>query len=254
MTHVYAAHGGPDEGPVLLLLHGLGATAEVWRGAIALLDEPGGPAWLAPDLPGHGRSSWLTSYSFGDYAEALRPLVPADREVWVLGHSMGGMIGLELASRTPAVTRVAAFGVKVHWPPEDVAGAAKQATRTPKTYPTHAEAATRYLKLSGLVGLVEPDDPSVEAGLRDEKYGWQLAQDPATFGFGTPDIADLLARVDCPVRLARGEYDAMVTDAQLAAVVADAPGPVTLTGLGHNAQVEDPARVLDLLGAHFRKM
>lgn len=245
MTEMYAARGGREDGPVLLLLHGLGATAEVWRGATALLDERGGPAWLAPDLPGHGRSAWLTSYSFGEYAEALRPLVPADREVWVLGHSMGGMVGLELASRTLAVTRVAAFGVKVHWPPEDVAGAAKQAARRATTYPTRPEAATRYLKLSGLVGLVDPDDPSVEVGLRQEHYGWQLAQDPASFGFGTPDIGDLLARVTFPVTLARGEHDAMVTDAQLAALV---PEPVTLTGLGHNAHVEDPAAVLALLG------
>jgi len=244
MTHVYVAHGGPAEGPVLLLLHGLGATAEVWRGATALLDRAGGPAWLAPDLPGHGRSAWLASYSFGDHAEALRPLLPVDRETWVLGHSMGGMVGLELASRTAAVTKVAAFGVKVHWPPEDVAGAAKQAARPAATYPRE-EAATRYLKFSGLLGLVEPDDPSVEVGLRQEKSGWQLAQDPATFGFGTPDIGHLLARVDCPVRLARGEHDAMVTDAQLAALV---PKPVTLTGLGHNAHVEDPGAVLALLG------
>lgn len=245
MTSIHLRHGGPAVGPVLLLLHGLGATAEVWRGATALLDEHGGPAWLAADLPGHGRSARLASYSFGEYAAALRPLVPVDRDVWVLGHSMGGMVGLELALQTPAVTRMAAFGVKVDWPAEDLAGAAKQAARPPATYETRAEAATRYLKFSGLLGLVEPDDPSVDAGVREVDGGWQLAQDPGTFGFGTPDIGSLLAQVDCPVTLARGEHDAMVTDAQLAALL---PKPVTLTGLGHNAHVEDPAAVLGLLG------
>lgn len=245
MTQIYVAHGGPAEGPVLLLLHGLGATAEVWRGATALLDQHGGPAWLAPDLPGHGRSARLASYSFSEYAAALRPLVPVDRDVWVLGHSMGGMVGLELALQAPAVTRLAAFGVKVHWPPEDVAGAAKQAARPVATYETRAEAATRYLKLSGLFGLVDPDHPSVDAGVREVDGRWQVAQDPATFGFGTPDIGGLLARVSFPVTVARGEHDAMVTDAQLAALV---PKPVTLTGLGHNAHVEDPGAVLALLG------
>lgn len=248
MTSQYAARGGPAEGPALLLLHGLGATAEVWRGATALLDQRGGPGWLAPDLAGHGRSARLASYSFGEYAAALQPLLPTDREVWVLGHSMGGMVGLELALRTPEVTQVAAFGVKVDWPPEDLAGAARQAARPVTAYPSRAEAAERYLKMSGLVGLVAADDPSVEAGVREVGDGWQLAQDPATFGFGTPDIGDLLGRVTLPVRLARGEHDPMVTDAQLAALApALVEVPVTLTGLGHNAHVEDPGAVLALL-------
>jgi pimeloyl-ACP methyl ester carboxylesterase len=74
--------------------------------------------------------------------------------------------------------------------------------------------------------------------------GWRVAQDPATFGVGAPDMAGLLARAACPVVLARGESDPMVSDADLRALVAD---PVTLPGLGHNAHVEDPAAVVDLV-------
>ncbi|OLT01874.1 hypothetical protein BJF90_30505 [Pseudonocardia sp. CNS-004] len=58
--------GGLGE-PVVLLLHGLGATAEVWDGLVPLL--PG--AWVAPDLPGHGGSAPLPAYTFAAVAEAV---------------------------------------------------------------------------------------------------------------------------------------------------------------------------------------
>ena len=58
-----------------------------------------------------------------------------------------------------------------------------------------------------------------------------------------PDMVGLLAQARCPVVLARGEHDPMVTDDDLAALVTH---PVVLPGLGHNAHVEDPAAVLAL--------
>ena len=48
--------------PTLILLHGLGATGQVWDPLVEAA------AWsgriLAPDLPGHGSSSWADTYSF----------------------------------------------------------------------------------------------------------------------------------------------------------------------------------------------
>ena len=104
-------------------------------------------------------------------------------------------------------------------------------------------AVDRFLRVSGLAGLVRPDDPVVDAGVVAEGSGWRLAQDTRTFGVGVPDMAGLLAAAGCPVVLARGEHDPMVSHDELAALVAD---PVTLPGLGHNAHVEDPAAVLAL--------
>ena len=54
----------------------------------------------------------------------------------------------------------------------------------------------------------------------------------------------LLRSAGCDVLLARGESDAMVSLADLRALQKDA---VQLGGLGHNAQVEDPAAVLELV-------
>jgi pimeloyl-ACP methyl ester carboxylesterase len=73
--------------------------------------------------------------------------------------------------------------------------------------------------------------------------------DPAAFSVGSPDMAGLLAAARSRVVLARGEHDPMVTEAQLTDLH---PAPVTLSGLGHNAHVEDPERVLGLLAPHLR--
>lgn len=237
----WSRRGGAESGPLLVLLPGLGATADVYAGVERVLADRWAGGWLAVDLPGHGRSDWEPPYSFARHAAAVRALLPAGREVVVLGHSMGGVVALELADVASAVV---AFGVKVSWPEEHVAAAARAAARPVAHVPTRAEAVERYLRLAGLTGLVDPDDPAVEAGVVRTPEGWRVAQDPATFGVGVPDMARLVARAGCPVVLARGEHDPMVSDADLRALVAD---PVTLPGLGHNAHVEDPAAVLGLL-------
>ncbi|GAA4378530.1 alpha/beta fold hydrolase [Nocardioides caricicola] len=222
---IWSRSGGSDEGPLLVLLHGLGATAEVWAG----VQGAWGGGWLAVDLPGHGRSDWDPPYTFARHADAVRPLLPSGREVVVLGHSMGGVVALELADVASAVV---AFGVKVDWPDEHVASARRMAERPVTFYETRDEAVARYLKLAGLV------DGETDAGVVETSDGWRVAQDPATFGVGVPDMTGLLARAACPVVLARGEHDPMV-----------AAAPVTLPGLGHNAHVEDPAAVVSLVRA-----
>lgn len=89
----------------MLLLHGLGATSEVWDGVVAAL---GDRAWVAPDLPGHGGSHSLPQYTFTATAEAVADLVdPADTVI--IGHSFGGVVGLHLASR-PGVRAVVGLG------------------------------------------------------------------------------------------------------------------------------------------------
>jgi len=225
----------------MLLLHGLGATSGVWRAYDG----------LAPDLPGHGSAAWAAPYSFSSHARAVLPLLDRfDGPVAVVGHSMGGVVALELARLAPdRVASVLGLGIKVSWPPEDAARALAMADRPVASYDTREAAVDRFLRVSGLAGLVPADDPMVDGAVVDrqaagEGSGWRLAQDPRTFGVGVPDVAGLLSAVSCPVVLARGEHDAMVSQEDLAGLV---PDPVTLPGLGHNAHVEDPAAVLGLL-------
>lgn len=239
MPELHVRTGGAD-GPVLLALHGLGATGAVWEGLVARW--PG--RWIVPDLPGHGRSAPLSRYSFGALAAAVAPVVPVRTPVAVLGHSLGGVVALTLASGWfgVRVSGACGLGIKVRWTDEELARAAEQATRPASVFGSRAEAAARWLKVSGLHGLVPEDSPVVASGLVE---GWRLALDQAAFGVGAPDLDGLLAAARAPVVLAAGEHDRMCPASHLPA---DA---VILSGLGHNAHVEDPA-ALDPLLARLR--
>ncbi|MET7420770.1 alpha/beta hydrolase [Dactylosporangium sp. NPDC005555] len=236
MTELRVLRGGSGT-PAVLLLHGLGATADVWDDLTALL----GCAWVAPDLPGHGGSAWLDGYTFAGVADAVAPLVDPHGTV-VVGHSFGGVIGLHLA-HLPGVRAVVGLGIKVAWTQDDLDRAAAIARKPPIIHPTRDEAATRFQRVAGLVGL--KDDAPGAAVVRDGA-GWRSTHDPRTFAVGEPGVAALLAAAPVPVVLARGEGDRMVSREQLAALV---PEPVDLPGVGHNAHVEGPAALLPVIAA-----
>jgi pimeloyl-ACP methyl ester carboxylesterase len=228
--------------PVLLLLHGLGATGDVWAPWQPMLADRWPGRWLAPDLPGHGGSAPLPEYTFDALAAAIRPLV--EPGTVVLGHSLGGVVGLALAAAGAPVAAVAGLGIKVAWTDEELGKAQALARRPGTWFDSRDEAAARHLRVSGLAGLLGAEDPAVTAGLVQQDGRWRLALDPRAFGVGAPDIAGLLARCPAAATLARGELDPMNTDEQLRQFGVPV---VTLPGLGHNAHVENPERCLTLL-------
>ena len=242
-------HEGGSGEPLLVLLHGLGATGDVWNRWRPLLARRWAGRWIAPDLPGHGGSPPLAAYTFDGFAAAVAGIVPPGARIVVLGHSLGGVVGLALASgRFPAaVQAVIGLGIKVVWTDDDLDRAQAAAHRPSAWYASRDEAAARYLRVSGLTGLLPADDPAVDAGLREQDGRWRLAMDPGAFAVGAPDMAQLLARSQAPVTLARGEHDPMNTNEQLAQLGAPT---VTLPGLGHNAHVESPELSIALLDAH----
>jgi pimeloyl-ACP methyl ester carboxylesterase len=101
-TLAYTAAG---VGEVLLLIHGLGGTRRTWRHIIDRLAVT--HRVIAPDLPGHGESDAPAGdYSLGAHASALRDLLVAlgHHSVTVVGHSLGGGIGMQFAYQFPERT------------------------------------------------------------------------------------------------------------------------------------------------------
>lgn len=230
---------GAGDGPTVVLLHGLGATSEVWDGVAEAL---GGRAWVAPDLPGHGRSAALPAYTFAGVADAVAGLVDPAGTV-VVGHSFGGVVGLHLAGR-PGVQAVVGVGIKVAWSGDELTGAAALAARPVKLFETREEAVVRHLRIAGLDGLVDPSDPALDAAVVRDGDRWRVALDQRCFAVGEPGVVALLAAAAVPVVLARGEHDPMVSAEQLRTLVGR---PVELPGSGHNAHVEDPTAVAALV-------
>lgn len=239
-------HEGGSGEPLLVLLHGLGATGDVWAGWWPLLARRWPGRWLAPDLPGHGGSPPLATYTFDGFAAAVAGIGLPQTGVVVLGHSLGGVVGLALADERfdVPVLAVIGLGIKVVWTEADLDRARAAARRPPAWFDSRAEAADRYLRVSGLAGLLAASDPAVDAGLREQGGRWRLALDPGAFAVGAPDMPQLVTRSRAAVTLARGEHDPMNTDDQLARLGAPT---VTLPGLGHNAHVESPELSITLL-------
>lgn len=97
--HVYRY--GPD-GPIrVLAVHGLTGHGKRWQ-TWATRHLPDVTV-AAPDLLGHGRSSWDAPWTIDANVDALAALLGADggQPAVVVGHSFGGAIALNLAAARP---------------------------------------------------------------------------------------------------------------------------------------------------------
>lgn len=245
---LWSLEGGGGDGPTLLLLHGLSGTADFWSGVIAETPRWPGP-WLAVDLAGHGRSPRQVNYSLGSHAASVAETVCGlvKGPVVILGHSLGGVVGLALATGWFGVDVVAAvgLGMKISWTEEDLTGMAVLRAKGSRAFASRGEAAARFVANNGLRGIIEPADPRVGSGLKQTADGWELAHDPASFPDFVAPTAELLRLATGSVVVACGDGDVMVRPAELAALQ---PGLAVevLSGVGHNAHIEAPGATLDL--------
>ncbi|MCB0334328.1 MAG: alpha/beta hydrolase, partial [Bdellovibrionales bacterium] len=89
-------------GPTLIFLHGLGSSKRDWKHQLSYFSQD--YRCIAFDLPGHGESSreW-PPYDVASFAQVIA-LALRERnlsDVHVIGVSMGGMVGYELAAEYP---------------------------------------------------------------------------------------------------------------------------------------------------------
>jgi len=241
--NLYAEEGGSGA-DLLVLLHGLGATGAVWTPLLAHLGTRWRGRWFVPDLPGHGQSARAPRYLAEDAALTLGDFLksrtqPGGRLV-ILGHSFGGTIALALASGRYGVQPnvVFAVGIKLVWRDEEIARMRAFASQPAKRFASEADAWERYLKVSGLFGLTTPDSSVAARGIAREDDAWRLAMDAAANDAGRPAFAELRAAARCPVHLARGGRDPLVTLEDTRALD---PGATDLGAYGHNILVESPA-------------
>ena len=102
----FVATGGRDFDrslPTMVLLHGAGFDHSSWALHSRWFAHHGYGV-LAPDLPGHGRSSGAPLPTIADMADWTADLIDAAgvAKARLVGHSMGSLIALETAARHPA--------------------------------------------------------------------------------------------------------------------------------------------------------
>ncbi|GAC1484326.1 MAG: alpha/beta hydrolase [Solirubrobacteraceae bacterium] len=94
---------GPEDGPVVLLLHGHDGSWRNWLESIPALASK--HRVVAPDLPGFGASPAQVDVSIEHYVEVLAALCDelAVERAALVGSSMGGLLACELALARPAL-------------------------------------------------------------------------------------------------------------------------------------------------------
>lgn len=237
---LWVEEGGRENGPTLLLMHGLSGTGEIWGGLREILNNKWPGRWMIPDMRGHGRSAHSDIYGIASHAADMAALVADAEELYLAGHSMGGLVGILLASGWFGVQpkTVVTAGVKVAWTDEERSGIAKLIGMPVRWFDTEAEARERFVLVTGLKGIADPTAEFAGTGIVEEAGKWRLAADNRAAAVAFADTGDIYNAASAPIVLAAGEHDRMVSADDLRTLDKDAR---ELSGLGHNAHIEDPA-------------
>src|SRR4030088_3142144 len=235
--------------PTIVLLHGAGFDHTTWALHSRWFAHHGYGV-LAPDLPGHGRSSGAPLPGIAEMADWTAALLDASgaTQARLIGHSMGSLIALEAAARHPA--KVSALGL---------IGTAATMTVGPdllKAAEANDRTAIAMVSIWGL-GFQAELGGSLAPGLWMHS-GAQRVLEQCRPGVLFNDLAacnayqDALAaaaRVTVPATFILGERDLMTPAKAGKALASALPNSrtVVIPGAGHMMMVERPDELLAAL-------
>jgi lipase len=167
------------------MIHGLTGHGERW--ASLARDHLRDITVLAPDLLGHGRSSWAAPWTIDANVAALATLIEneADAPVVVAGHSFGGAVAMHLAAACPdLVSGLVLLDPAVAMDGQMMRHVAEAMMSSPD-YPDPAEA--RAEKETGSWADVPPADLDAElhnhlVELPSGRHGWRVCM-PAMMSY-----------------------------------------------------------------------
>jgi pimeloyl-ACP methyl ester carboxylesterase len=249
---IFIATGGREFDPALpaiVFLHGAGFDHTTWALHSRWFAHHGYGV-LAPDLPGHGRSSGAPLPAIADMADWTAALldVAGAAKARLVGHSMGSLVALETAARHPA--RVSALSL---------IGTAATMTVGPdllRAAEANDHSAIDMVSIWGL-GFQAELGGSLAPGLWMH-YGAERVLEKCRPGVLFNDLSACncyqnalaaAAKITMPTTLILGERDIM-TPARAGKVLAAAlpdSRTIVLRGAGHMMMVERPDELLAAL-------
>ena len=194
---------GPRNGPVVVLVHGLGGRAEDWINLAPWLAKAGFRVYM-PDLPGYGRSEKPANFSYSVPDEAAVVVAFMDElglsQVDLGGWSMGGWVVQIVAGAHPErVKRLMLF---------DSAGIyVKPSWNTSLFMPTSAD------ELNQLEALLMPNPPQIPGFITNDllrlskERAWIIRRAIDSMLTGTYVTDNLLPQLKMPVLIVWGGED-----------------------------------------------
>jgi pimeloyl-ACP methyl ester carboxylesterase len=238
---------GPEDAPLVVLIHGLGLNRACWQWMIPALSDR--YRVLSYDLYGHGDSPAppeATSLSlFSNQLAHLLDHCGAPRAV-VIGFSLGGMIARRFAQDNPERTSAL---VILHSPHtrSDAAQAAIQA-RVEQARLEGPNATVEAALDRWFTAPFRHTNPDIMATVRS----WVMANDIAIYhtiysvlADGVAEITAPTPAINCPALVITGDEDFGNSPAMARAIASEIAGSdaLILPGLRHMALAEDPPAV-----------
>jgi pimeloyl-ACP methyl ester carboxylesterase len=251
-TISYRAWGSQDD-PLVILVHGGGAHAGWWDHIAPLLAD--GRRVVAPDLSGHGDSAWRAGYSFETWADEVMAVAgreSAQDDFVLVGHSMGGCVGLTAASRFEARLRglcvidslVAEVSPEVQrW---------RAAGNSPPDHRVYADLETAVERFRAL-----PADPTTiefvrrhvaRESLVQVAGGWRWKFDPAVYFEARFDPGQVMP-VSSPIAVVSGERGLSTPEVigHIASGTRTRPLSLVIPDAGHHIPLEQPVALISVL-------
>jgi pimeloyl-ACP methyl ester carboxylesterase len=269
LGRIAALRAGEEGALPVLALHGWLDNAASF---VPLARHLEGLDLVAIDLPGHGRSAHLAAgadYSF--YGSVNAVLDVADALGWerfaLLGHSMGAGIGSLIAASSPRrVIRflaIEALGALAEAPGrtatrmrEAVAAARALPGKSLRTFPSLEPAIRARMQANALSEPVAR--LLVERGTRDVEGGYVWSSDPrltlpSFTRLTEAQVADLIAGIECPVRLIHADpaQPYLPEPVRRAHAAALRDGELIVIPGGHHLHMEQPGEVAAAIGDFF---
>jgi pimeloyl-ACP methyl ester carboxylesterase len=258
-----ALESGADGGPGIVLLHGWGDSADVWR---PLLDELALRARraIAVDLPGFGRASRVGPGAVLPQLDAFAAELVREwgggEPVVVAGCSLGGCLALRLAEQQAVplagVVPVAPDGLEAPawFDPIEEDPIIRKMLSVPLAVPNaliRDAAAGAYRRLAFL-DPSESQRAMVDALAHDAQTRGDVAALMASGRGLLPELSTApfdLVGIRCPVLLVWGDLDRMLPHTGARTVLETLPTTRVelIEGCGPRPQLEAPDRLLELL-------
>lgn len=252
--------------PVVVFLHGLGDSADIWRPVIDAWPNDREFNAIAFDLPGHGGSDWMEpgQYSAMSIAAAVTDALlenGIDRPI-LIGHSLGARVALEIAADGVVAPLLC---VLVDMSPDGVTGEPSESQMIVADHIdaliTGADTADDLvtiladrLPLADAETLAAVTKAQLSAHPRPSETRATVSLDPEVKSLVTTvrrmDAWDLLAEAMCPVAIIRGQFSGVLdrqTAIRMSEEVVRCFADETIKLAGHAIALEQPKALADAL-------